>query len=37
MDAEKSTVSTLLGAAQDSMNSLANVGAGVGSNVNISA
>jgi hypothetical protein len=37
MDAEKATVATLLGGAQDSMNSLANVGAGVGGNVNISA
>jgi hypothetical protein len=35
-DAEKSTVLTLLGAAQQSM-SLANVGAGVGGNVNVSA
>ena len=33
-DAEKSAVMTLLGGAQ---NSLANVGAGVGGNVNISA
>ena len=36
MDAEKSTVMTLLGAAQQSM-SLANVGAGVGGNLNVSA
>jgi hypothetical protein len=35
--AEKSTVLTLLGAAQQNMASLANVGAGVGGNVNISA
>jgi endonuclease/exonuclease/phosphatase (EEP) superfamily protein YafD len=34
-DAEKSTVLTLLGAAQQ--NSLANVGAGIGANVDISA
>jgi hypothetical protein len=34
-DAEKSTVLTLLGAGQQA--SLANVGAGVGGNVNISA
>jgi hypothetical protein len=37
MDAEKSTVSTLLGAAQQNMSSLANVGAGVGGSVDISA
>ena len=36
MDAEKSTVLTLLGGAQQSM-SLANVGAGVGGNLNVSA
>jgi hypothetical protein len=36
-DAEKSTVLTLLGAAQPNMSSLANVGAGVGGNLNISA
>ena len=36
MDAEKSTVLTLLGAAQQSM-SLANVGAGVGGNLNVTA
>jgi hypothetical protein len=35
MDAAKSTVQTLLGSAQQT--SLANVGAGIGSNVNISA
>jgi hypothetical protein len=35
--ADKSTVLTLLGAAQQNMASLANVGAGVGGNVNISA
>jgi hypothetical protein len=35
-DAEKSAVMTLLGAAQQSM-SLANVGAGVGGNLNVSA
>jgi hypothetical protein len=37
LDAEKSTVATLLGAAQQSMSSLANVGAGVGGSVDISA
>jgi hypothetical protein len=37
LDAEKSTVLTLLGAAQQSPPSLANVGAGVGGNLNISA
>jgi hypothetical protein len=37
MDAEKATVATLLGSAQESMNSLANVASGVGGNVNISA
>ena len=36
-DAEKSAVMTLLGAAQQSMSSLANVGAGVGGNLNVSA
>ena len=36
-DAEKSAVLTLLGAAQQNMSSLANVGAGVGGNLNISA
>ena len=35
--AEKSTVLTLLGAAQQNFASLANVGAGIGSNLNISA
>jgi hypothetical protein len=37
MNAEKSTVQTLLGAAGQNLASLANVGAGVGGNVNISA
>jgi Putative motility protein len=37
LDTEKSTVLTLLGAAQQSVPSLANVGAGVGGNLNISA
>jgi hypothetical protein len=37
MDAEKASVATLLGQAQQNMNSLANVAAGVGGNVNISA
>ena len=36
LDAEKSTVVTLLGAGQQTL-SLANVGAGVGGNLNISA
>ena len=36
-DAQKSTVLTLLGAAQQNMSSLANVGAGIGGNLNISA
>lgn len=36
-DAEKSTVLTLLGAAQQNMSSLANVGAGIGGNLNITA
>jgi hypothetical protein len=36
-DAEKSAVLTLLGAAQQSMSSLANVGAGIGGNLNIAA
>jgi hypothetical protein len=35
-DAEKSAVMTLLGGAQQSM-SLANVGAGIGSNLNVTA
>jgi hypothetical protein len=36
-DAEKSAVLTLLGAAQQSMSSLANVGAGIGGNLNVTA
>jgi hypothetical protein len=36
-DAEKSAVLTLLGGAQQSMPSLANVGAGIGGNLNIAA
>ena len=36
-DAEKSAVLTLLGAAQQNMSSLANVGAGIGGNLNVSA
>jgi len=36
-DAEKSAVQTLLGAAQQSFASLANVGAGIGGNLNVSA
>jgi hypothetical protein len=36
-DAEKSAVLTLLGAAQQNFASLANVGAGIGGNLNISA
>jgi hypothetical protein len=36
-DAEKSAVMTLLGAAQQNMSSLANVGAGIGGNLDISA
>ena len=36
-DAEKSAVLTLLGGAQQSMASLANVGAGIGSNLNVTA
>jgi hypothetical protein len=35
--AEKSAVQTLLGSAQQSFSSLANVGAGIGGNLNISA
>ena len=35
-DAEKSAVQTLLGAAQQNMASLANVGAGIGGSLNIS-
>jgi len=37
MDAEKSTVMTLLGAGQQGAASLANVAAGIGANLNISA
>jgi hypothetical protein len=36
-DAEKSAVQTLLGAAQQNMSSLANVAAGIGGNLDISA
>jgi hypothetical protein len=36
-DAEKSAVLTLLGGAQQSAPSLANVGAGIGGNINITA
>jgi hypothetical protein len=36
-DSEKSAVMTLLGAAQQSMSSLANVGAGIGGNLDASA
>ena len=36
-DAEKSAVLTLLGAAQQTISSLANVGAGIGGNLDISA
>ena len=36
-DAEKSAVQTLLGAAQQSMSSLANVGAGIGGNLDVTA
>ena len=36
-DSEKSTVLALLGAAQQNMSSLANVGAGIGGNLNITA
>jgi hypothetical protein len=36
-DAEKSAVLTLLGGAQQGMPSLANVGAGIGGNLNIAA
>ena len=36
-DAEKSAVLTLLGAAQQNMSSLADVGAGIGGNVNVTA
>jgi hypothetical protein len=37
MDADKSAVQTLLGAAQQNITSLANLGAGIGGNVNITA
>ena len=37
MDADKFAVQTLLGAAQQNIASLANVGAGIGGNVNITA
>jgi len=37
MDSEKSAVQTLLGAAQQNTASLANVAAGIGGNLNISA
>ena len=36
-DAEKSAVMTLLGATQQNMSSLANLGAGIGGNLDISA
>ena len=36
-DAEKSAVLTLLGSAQQSMSSLANVGPGVGGNLDVTA
>jgi hypothetical protein len=36
-DSEKSTVLTLLGAAQQNISSLANVGAGIGGNLNVTA
>jgi hypothetical protein len=36
-DAEKSAVMTLLGAAQQNMSSLADLGAGIGGNLDISA
>jgi hypothetical protein len=36
-DAEKSAVLTLLGAAQNSMSSLANVGPGIGGNLDVTA
>jgi len=36
-DQEKSAVLTLLGAAQQNMSSLANVGAGIGGNLDITA
>jgi hypothetical protein len=37
MDAEKSAVQTLLGAGQQNMSSLANVGAGIGGSLDITA
>jgi hypothetical protein len=37
MDSEKSAVLTLLGVAQQGISSLANVGAGIGGNLDISA
>jgi hypothetical protein len=36
-DSEKSAVLTLLGAAQQNVSSLANVGAGIGGNLNVTA
>ena len=36
-DAEKSAVQTLLGAAQQNMSSLANLGAGIGGNLDMTA
>jgi hypothetical protein len=36
-DSEKSAVLTLLGAAQQNTSSLANVGAGIGGNLNVTA
>ena len=36
-DAEKSAVQTLLGAAQQNLSSLANVGAGIGGNLDMTA
>jgi len=36
-DAEKSAILTLLGAAQQSASSLANVGAGIGGNLDVTA
>jgi hypothetical protein len=36
-DSEKSAVQTLLGAAQQNMSSLANVGAGIGGNLDMTA
>jgi len=37
MDAEKAAVATLLGAAEQNLSSLANVGAGIGGKLDISA